>query len=62
MGRVKTSGGCVNFSPSSSIKQRMQSETLYQCFSSDEDELDNEWLKLMENHWYTSIVVNKDYK
>ena len=32
----------MNFSPSSSIKQRMQSETLYQCSSSDEDELDNE--------------------
>ena len=39
---VKTSGGCVNFSPSLSIKQRMQSETLYQCSSSNEDELDNE--------------------
>ena len=57
---VKTSGGCVNFSRSSSIKQRMQSETLYQCSSFDEDELDHKWLKLMENHsilqlhWYTA--------
>ena len=35
---VKAAGGCVNFSPSSNIKQRMVTEILYhENFSSDED-------------------------